>query len=79
MSQKGAGGVPRASLPDPLNKESPKVIPLFIFFSHLYFPAFGKAVVTGVVPSPSRFLLPFFIAHRVQQSLCSSNFHRVCC
>ena len=49
------------------------------FFSHCYFPASGQAVVTGVVPSPSRFL-PFqliFNAHRVQQSLCSSIFHRV--
>ena len=33
-------------------------------------------MVTGVVPSP-RFLPPIFIAHRVQQSHCSSIFHRV--
>ena len=26
------------------------------FFSHFYFPASGQAVVTGVVPSPPRFL-----------------------
>ena len=34
-------------------------------------------MVTGVVPSPPRFLLSVFIAHRVQQSHCSSTFHRV--
>ena len=37
----------------------------------------GQAVVTGVVPSPPRFLPSIFIAHRVQQSHCSSIFHRV--
>ena len=50
----------------------------FFFFSHN--PAFqlldGKAVVTGVVPSPTRFLPLIFIAHRVQQSHCSSILHR---
>ena len=51
---------------------------IFFFFSlALYFPASGQAVVTGVVPSPPRFLLSVFIAHRVQQSHCSSTFHRV--
>ena len=51
----------------------------FFFFSHVYFPASGqRAVVTGVVPSSPRSLpLFFFIAHRVQQSHCSSIFHRV--
>ena len=49
----------------------------FFFFSHFYFPASGQAVVTGVVPSPPRFLPSIFIAHRVQQSHCSSIFHRV--
>ena len=49
----------------------------FSFFSHFYFPASGQAVVTGVVPSPPRFLPSVFIAHRVQQSHCSSTFHRV--
>ena len=34
-------------------------------------------MVTGVVPSPPRFLPSIFIAHRVQQSHCSSIFHRV--
>ena len=35
-------------------------------------------MVTGVVPSPPRFLPSTFIAHRVQQShCCSSIFHRV--
>ena len=51
---------------------------LFIyFFAHFYFPAPGQAVVTGLVPSPPRFLPSIFIAHRVQQSHCSSIFHRV--
>ena len=49
----------------------------FFFFAHFYFPASGQAVVTGVVPSPPRFLPSIFIAHRVQQSHCSSTFHRV--
>ena len=48
----------------------------YFFFSHFYFPAFGQAVVKGVVPSPRRFLPSIFIAHRVQQSHCSSIFHR---
>ena len=49
------------------------------FFSHyFYFPASsGQAVVTGVVPSSPRFLPSIFIAHRVQQSHCSSICHRV--
>ena len=41
----------------------------FLFFfllAHFYFPASGQAVVTGVVPSPPRFLPSIFIAHRVQ-------------
>ena len=50
---------------------------LFFFFAHFYFPASGQAVVTGVIPSPPRFLPSIFIAHRVQQSHCSSIFHRV--
>ena len=45
--------------------------------AHFYFPASGQAVVTGVVPSPPRFLPSIFIAHRVQQSHCSSIVHRV--
>ena len=49
----------------------------FFFFAHFYFPASGQAVVTGVAPSPPRFLPSIFTAHRVQQSHCSSNFHRV--
>ena len=47
------------------------------FFIHIYIPASGQAVVTGVVPSPPPFLPSIFIAHRVQQSHCSSIFHRV--
>ena len=46
------------------------------FFSHIYFTASGQAVVTCVVPSPPRFLPSIFVAHRVQQSHCSSIFHR---
>ena len=49
----------------------------FHFLSQFYFPASGQAVVTGVVPSPPRFLPSIFIAHRAQQSHCSSIFHRV--
>ena len=49
----------------------------FFLFTHFYFPASGQAVVTGVVPSPPRFLPSVFIAHRVQQSHYSSTFHRV--
>ena len=53
--------------------------PIFLFVSslHIYFPASGEAVVTGVVPSPPRFLPSISVAHRVQQSHCSSIFHRV--
>ena len=51
---------------------------LFFFpFSHFYFPASGQAVVTDVVPSSPRFSPSIFIARRVQQSHCSSIFHRV--
>ena len=49
----------------------------FLFFSHFYFPASGRAVVTVVVPSSPRFLPSIFIAHRVQESHCSSIFHRL--
>ena len=52
--------------------------PTFLFFTHIYFPAAsGRAVVTGVAPSPPRFLPSIFIAHRVQQFHCSSIFRRV--
>ena len=51
--------------------------PHFFSVSHFYFPASGQAVVTGVVPSSPRFLPSIIIAHRVQQSHCSSIFHRV--
>ena len=34
-------------------------------------------MVTGVIPSPPRFLPSIFIAHRVQQSHCSSIVHRM--
>ena len=49
---------------------------LFLLLT-LHFPASGQAVVTGVIPSPPRFLPSIFIAHRVQQSHCSSIFRRV--
>ena len=49
----------------------------FCFFAHFYFPASGQAVVTGVIHSPPRFLPSIFIAHRVQQSHCSSIVHRM--
>ena len=57
--------------------QSARYIHEFFFFTHIYFPAFGQAVVTGVVHSPPRFLPSIFNAHRVQQSHCSSIFHRV--
>ena len=49
----------------------------FFFFCALYPSASGQAVVTGVVPSPPPFLPSTFIAHRAQQSHCSSICHRV--
>ena len=47
---------------------------ILLFFTHIYFPASGQAVVTGVVPFPPRFLPSIFIAHRVQQSHCARRF-----
>ena len=32
----------------------------FFFFAHFHFPASGQAVVTGVIPSPPRFLPSIF-------------------
>ena len=49
----------------------------YIEDAQFYVPASGQAVVTGVVPSPPRFLPSIFIAHGVQQSHCSLIFHRV--
>ena len=49
----------------------------FFFLAHFHFPASGQAVVTGVIPSPPRFLPTIFIAHRVQQSHWSSIVHRI--
>ena len=49
----------------------------FFFFPCTCSPASGQAVVKGVVTSCPRFLPSNFIAHRVQQSHCSSIFHRV--
>ena len=49
----------------------------FFFFSHTFnFSASGQAVVTGVIPPP-RFLPSICIAHRIQQSHCTSIVHRV--
>ena len=64
----------------PVNYESVHTLFSFLLFflSHFYFPASGQAVVTGVVPSPPRFLPSIFIAHRVQQSRCSSIFIECC-
>ena len=52
----------------------------FFFLAHFYLPASGYAVVTGPRCRPffPPVLLPsIFIAHRVQQTHCSSIFHRV--
>ena len=38
----------------------------------------GQAVVAGVVPSPPRHVLSFFVAHRVQHSHCTSIFIEEC-
>ena len=50
---------------------------LFFFLTLFTFQLLDKAVVTGVVPSSPLLLPSIFIAHRVQQSPCSSIFHRV--
>ena len=49
---------------------------LFFFFAHFNFSASGQAVVTGVIPPP-RFLPSICIAHRIQQSHCTSIAYRV--
>ena len=49
----------------------------FCFPPHFHFPASGQAVVTGVVLISPLVLPSIFIAHGVQQSHCSSIFHRV--
>ena len=49
----------------------------FSFFHTSSFQLLYTAMVTGVVPSPPRFSPSIFIAHRVQQSHCSSTFHRL--
>ena len=51
---------------------------IFFFSTHIYFPASGQGMVTGVVLSLPRFLPSIFIAHRVQQSHCSSFFIGCC-
>ena len=59
--------------------EIPSDTSFFFFFSHTStFQLLDKPwSQVGVVPSPPRFSPSFFIAHRVQQSHCSSIFHRV--
>ena len=47
------------------------------FFKHIYLRASEQAVVTDFVPSSPQFLPSIFIAHRVEQTHCSSIFHRV--
>ena len=49
-----------------------------IFGITFYFPASGQAVVSGVIPSPPRYVPSIFIAHRVQRSHCSSIFIGSC-
>ena len=72
-TSRGRGGTsPRAP-----RRAAGRFFTIFFISSHFYFPAFGQAVVTSVVPSSPRFLPSIFNAHRVQQSLCSSIFHRV--
>ena len=67
-----------ASYRDTALLKPPYFFVLFLFFLiHIYFPASGQAVVTGVVPSSPRFFPPIFFAHRVQQSHYSSIFHQV--
>ena len=39
---------------------------LFSFLVHFYFSASGRAVFTGVAPSPPRFSPPLFIAYLVE-------------
>ena len=45
-----------------------RVISLFFFFTNIYFPTSGQAVVTGVVPSSPKFLPSILIARRVQHT-----------
>ena len=84
--KQGGGGANHTDLkPDETKKKciergeiSIKFILFFFFFcAHFHFPASGQAVVTGVIPSPPRFLPSILIAHRAQQSRCSSLVHRV--
>ena len=59
----------------------PKVLAAFvclIFWSHFCSPASGQAVISGVFPSPPRYVPSVFIEHRVQHSHCSSTFIECC-
>ena len=53
-----------------------QVVYIYLYYFTLLLSTSGQAVVTGVVPSPPRFLPSPFIAHRVQQSHGLSVFHR---
>ncbi len=66
----------RTQVPFGSKRGTPNIF-IYIYISRFYFPASGKAVVTGVVSSPARFLPSIITANKVQQSYCSSIFHRV--
>ena len=50
---------------------------LVFFFAHFYFPASGRAVVTGVIPFPPRFSPSIFIARIARSNPTARRFHRV--
>ena len=57
---------------------TPCIVIFFVFLLlRFYFVGSGQAAVTGVVPTYPWFLPSVFIAHRVQQSHCSSICYRV--
>ena len=51
---------------------------VFCFPSHIFFSASGQAAVSGVVPSPPRYVPSVFIVHKMQHSHCSSIFIECC-
>ena len=72
------------SCASPGNTHSRQFFPITFTFSSStrkrFYPqrSSGQAVVTGVVPSPPRYVPSIFIAHRVQHSHCSSIFIECC-